>query len=96
MTLVAINMTMMGNEGFANMDVTEKVIEAIPTIIPLTYDYTTQALDLENTIRKSIQKLPPDEFESVLHPAFEQDEMTLIFVGGFLGMLVGVIQMFIF
>lgn len=86
----------MGTEGFAKMkeDVAEKVIVKIHTIIPLTYQYTTEAMDLEATIRKSMQELPPDEFEAVLHPAFEEDEITLIFVGGVLGMLVGVIQIF--
>ena len=88
----------LGVEGFATMKeaVAEKVIEAMPIIMPLTYDYTTKALDLENTIRKSMQALPPSEFESVLHPAFEEDEMTLIFVGGVLGMFVGLIQIGLF
>jgi uncharacterized membrane protein YheB (UPF0754 family) len=62
----------------------------------MSYDYTTEALDLENTIRTTMQKLSPEEFEGVLHPAFEEDEMTLIMVGGFLGMMVGIIQIFIF
>lgn len=86
----------MGAEGFAKMkeDVATKVIEKMPTIIPLTYDYTTEAMDMETTIRKSMQSLSSAEFEGVLHPAFEEDEMTLIFVGGFLGMLVGIVQIF--
>ncbi len=88
----------MGTEGFAKMkeEVAEQVIEKVGEILPLTYDYTTKALNLEETIKKSMQDLPPDQFEAVLHPAFEEDEMTLIFVGGFLGMVVGVIQIFIF
>lgn len=86
----------MGSEGFAKMkeDIAEKVIENISTIIPHTYKYTTKALDMERTIRESMQNLSSSEFEAVLHPAFEEDEMTLIFVGGVLGMLVGVIQIF--
>jgi len=88
----------MGTEGFAKMkeDVAEKVIEKIGEILPLTYDYTTKALALEETIRTSMQNLSPEEFEAVLHPAFEEDEMTLVFVGGFLGMLVGILQIFMF
>ena len=86
----------MGAEGFSKMkeDVAEKVIEKIRDVIPLTYDSTTIELDLEATIRTRMQKLPPKDFEAVLHPAFEEDEMTLVFVGGFLGMLVGIIQIF--
>lgn len=86
----------MGAEGFAKMkeDIAGKVIEKIRNIIPLTYNSTTKELDLETTIRTRMQALPPEEFEAVLHPAFEEDEMTLIFVGGVLGLLVGVVQIF--
>ena len=34
----------------------------------------------------------PDEFEGVLHPVFEEDEIKLIVVGGCLGALVGFAQ----
>jgi uncharacterized membrane protein YheB (UPF0754 family) len=86
----------MGNQGFADMkeDVAEKVIEKIDTIIPHTYRYTEEAMDLEATIRESMQNLSSKEFEAVLHPAFEEDEMSLVFTGGVLGMLVGIIQIF--
>ncbi len=80
MTLFAINMTMMGNEGFANMDVAEKVIEAISTI--LIYDYITRALDLENTARKSMQKLTSDELE--LDYSLKQDRFFTTFSTSYL------------
>jgi uncharacterized membrane protein YheB (UPF0754 family) len=38
---------------------------------------------------------PAPELESVLHPAFEEDEIQLIVLGGLLGTIVGVIQLFI-
>mmetsp|Transcript_11667 Transcript_11667/g.12979 ORF Transcript_11667/g.12979 Transcript_11667/m.12979 type:complete len:417 (+) Transcript_11667:163-1413(+) len=86
----------MGSDGFAKMkeDVAEMVILKVPPIIQQSYDYTTEALDLENTIRERMEELSPRDFEGVLHPAFEEDEMTLIFVGGVLGLLVGVVQIF--
>jgi hypothetical protein len=40
-----------------------------------------------------MQKLSYAEFEGVLHPAFEEDEILLILVGGLLGLLVGGIQL---
>lgn len=88
----------MGSDQFAMMkeDIATKVIEKLPNIIGLTYDYTTVALDMETTIRTKMQSLSPEEFEGVLHPAFEEDEMTLIMVGGMLGMMVGVLEIFIF
>lgn len=91
-------LTVMGTEKFSLMkeDIATKVILKLPNIIGLSYDYTTEALALEKTIRTTMQKLSPEDFEGVLHPAFEEDEMTLIMVGGVLGMMVGVIQIFIF
>ena len=88
----------LGTEQFNMMkeDIATQVIEKIPGILPLSYEYTTEALNLECTIRETMSKLSAEEFEGVLHPAFEEDEMTLIMVGGVLGMLVGVIQIVIF
>jgi uncharacterized membrane protein YheB (UPF0754 family) len=42
-----------------------------------------------------MQELPSEEFEGVLHPAFQEDEITLIFLGGVLGAIVGIIQLFV-
>lgn len=88
----------MGTDQFLEMkeDIAMRVIEKLPEIIGLSYDYTTEALDIQTTIRERMQAMSPVDFEGVLHPAFEEDEMTLIMVGGFLGLLVGVIQIFIF
>ena len=51
-------------------------------------------MPVETTIREKMRALPPDEFEGVLHPAFEEDEIQLILLGGILGAIVGVIQLF--
>jgi len=40
----------------------------------------------------AMKGLPPDEFEGVLHPVFEEDEIKLIVIGGCLGALVGLAQ----
>lgn len=94
--LQSIALAVMGKDQYAAMkeDVAQKVIQKIPEIIGLSYDYTTEAMDLENTMRRKMQNLNSAEFEGVLHPAFEEDEILLILVGGVLGALVGVIQMF--
>jgi len=88
----------MGTDKYAQMkeDVASKVIENFPRIIEHSYEYTTSVLEIEETIREKMQSLSSRDFEGVLHPAFEEDEVTLIFVGGILGALVGVTQMFIF
>jgi uncharacterized membrane protein YheB (UPF0754 family) len=86
----------MGAESFARMkeDIAQKVLDNIPLVIDNSYEYTQEALDMENSIRTKMQQLPAAEFESVLHPAFEEDEIQLIALGGVLGAAVGVLQLF--
>jgi uncharacterized membrane protein YheB (UPF0754 family) len=86
----------MGAESFARMkeDIAQKVLDNIPVVIDNSYEYTQEALDMENSIRTKMQQLPAAEFESVLHPAFEEDEIQLIALGGVLGAAVGVLQLF--
>lgn len=45
--------------------------------------------DLEATLREKMQGLSGEEFEGVLHPVFQEDELTLILVGAFLGLVAG-------
>ena len=55
-------------------------------------DYMTEALDLERTLRVKMAALPPNEFERLLHPVFEEDEFKLIILGGILGVCIGLLQ----
>lgn len=86
----------MGAEKFARMkeDIAQKVIDRLPGIIDNSYQYTNEALDMENTVASKMMELSPTEFEGVLHPAFQEDEIQLILLGGILGGLVGVLQIF--
>jgi uncharacterized membrane protein YheB (UPF0754 family) len=87
----------MGADQFARMkeDIAQKVIDGIPKIIDRSYEYSQEALDMETEIRTKMQELPATEFEGVLHPAFEEDEIQLIALGGILGAIVGVLQLYI-
>jgi uncharacterized membrane protein YheB (UPF0754 family) len=86
----------MGAETFLRMkeDIARKVMEKLPDVIDASYVYTQEAMDMETTIRNKMRELPAKEFESVLHPAFEEDEIQLIILGGILGAIVGFIQLF--
>ena len=86
----------MGADQFARMkeDIAEKVIEQLPDVIDRSYAYTTEVLAIEETVRVKMTELPSADFEGVLHPAFQEDELTLIMLGGILGGIVGVIQLF--
>ena len=85
-----------GAEGFKDMkeEIAARTMETLPTVIHYSYDYSTEALDMERTIAKAMKGLSSAEFERVLHPVFEEDEAKLIFVGGVLGLTVGVAQLF--
>ena len=51
---------------------------------------------MENIIRAKMTELPPEQFEGVLHPAFQEDEIQLIILGGVLGAIAGALQLLIF
>mmetsp|Transcript_16537 Transcript_16537/g.31205 ORF Transcript_16537/g.31205 Transcript_16537/m.31205 type:complete len:502 (+) Transcript_16537:63-1568(+) len=50
------------------------------------------ATDVFRSNADRMQKMPPDDFESLLHPIFQEDEWILILLGGVLGAIVGFMQ----
>jgi len=54
--------------------------------------YFETRLGIRQLIADRLQKLPPEDFENMLHPVFKEDEPTLISLGGVLGAAVGVLQ----
>ena len=87
----------LGANEFEEMkrDVQELTVKEIENIMEYMHEYTDQALDLEEEIAVKMGALPSNEFERVLHPVFEEDELKLILVGAALGVLVGSVQMVI-
>ncbi len=59
---------------------------------PQIEDYLAEAFDIETTVRERLTSMPKDKFERILRGVFEEDEITLIVVGGVLGLAVGFIQ----
>lgn len=55
--------------------------------------YMNRRLDLKATLVERMNRLTPAEFEQVLHPIFQEDELTLIIAGGILGAAAGGLQM---
>ena len=84
----------LGDDEFAKMrkDIEDQTIANVEDIFGSLYEYTDKSLRLEEEIRTKMQALPPADFEGVLHPVFQEDELKLIVVGGALGMIVGFIQ----
>jgi len=54
------------------------------------------SLGLEQKLAAAMRKMKSAKFERVLHPIFEEDEMTLIVVGGVLGGIAGYAQTFFY
>lgn len=56
------------------------------------HKYTTLKLDLEKTLVSKMSRLTPLEFDQIIHPIFQEDELTLILAGAILGGLSGLVQ----
>jgi len=73
----------------------EQVIEATPEMLTHVTEYAEDAMDIEDTLVTRLAALPPEDFEAMLRPAFEEDEWMLIAVGAALGLCVGFFQLFV-
>eukprot|EP00980_Cylindrotheca_fusiformis_P027851 scaffold22560_cov135-Cylindrotheca_fusiformis.AAC.62 len=56
------------------------------------HSYVDKTLEIKETLRIGLEGLSSRDFEQVLHPIFEEDELTLVLAGGFLGFLAGFLQ----
>lgn len=63
-----------------------------PLDYPELHAYMTSSLDIEDTLSDRLKLLSPIEFEDLLHPVFQEDEILLIAAGGVLGALAGLGQ----
>ena len=72
--------------------VASKAIEKMPNHVHVLHKYIDKTLGLEHTLRTKMELMTPAKFERVLHPIFEEDELTLIIAGGVLGFAAGLIQ----
>lgn len=71
---------------------TNKALEKLPDHVPVLYPYMDKTLALEDTLRVKMEKMTSRQFERVLHPIFEEDELTLVLAGAALGFAAGLIQ----
>ncbi|MCA9676199.1 MAG: DUF445 family protein, partial [Myxococcales bacterium] len=65
--------------------VVTKMIEMAPQVRPQIEEYLDKQLDIRNTVETRLGSLSKPEFERLLRGVFQEDELTLIVVGGFLG-----------
>ena len=73
--------------------ITDRAIQIdLPKSVPIIFPYMDKVLALEGTLRVRMERMTSRQFERVLHPIFEEDEMTLIIAGAVLGFGAGLIQ----
>lgn len=69
-----------------------RAIEKLPNHIGVLHSYVNDKLNLQETLRISMERMSSAQFERVLHPIFEEDELTLILAGAALGFAAGLVQ----
>lgn len=72
--------------------VTRTAIEKLPNHVHVLHEYIDKTMGLEHTLRTKMEAMTSAKFERVLHPIFEEDELTLILAGAVLGFAAGLIQ----
>ncbi|WP_245667178.1 DUF445 family protein [Leptospira tipperaryensis] len=87
----------LSSEKISNLKVkiADHLIWIIPQVADRIQNYITDTLQIEKTVADRLSVLPADEFESLLHSVFKEDETTLIILGALLGGLVGLIQAYL-
>jgi uncharacterized membrane protein YheB (UPF0754 family) len=74
--------------------VVQMLFARLPETIAETKDYAAKTLDVESLIAEKMNKLTPEQYESILRPVFKDDEMLMVSVGAVLGFWVGELQVF--
>ena len=64
-------------------------VAAQPLDHPDVHEYLMKRLDISQTLSSRLKKLSPTDFENLLHPVFQEDEIILIATGGVLGLVAG-------
>ncbi len=76
-------------------DVSVRLMDSLPETQYYMEGYAEEAMDLQNLMATKLQQLNEEEYESLLRPAFKEDEWILIAVGAALGFLVGEMQVLV-
>ncbi|CAJ1962260.1 unnamed protein product [Cylindrotheca closterium] len=72
--------------------VTQTAMDKLPNHVHVLHKYIDKTLGLQETLRIKMEAMSPAKFERVLHPIFEEDELTLILAGAVLGFAAGLVQ----
>merc|ERR1712100_283288 len=56
--------------------------------------YMDEVMKIKDALSWRLQRIAPTKFEDIVHPIFKADEWILLAVGGFLGIVIGLLQAF--
>ena len=84
--------TLLSKRCFGNVAVASKITRALPAELGVLHGYVDEKLKLESILKSSMERMSSAQFERVLHPIFEEDELTLVVAGAVLGFLAGLVQ----
>lgn len=73
-------------------DVVDISLEILPKHTREIEAFVDTAMNVEETLSWRLARVPPPEFEDIVHPIFKDDEWILLLVGGVLGVIVGLVQ----
>jgi len=73
-------------------DALDLTLEELPSHSREIERYMDRAFGLSDTLAYRLSRLPPDRFEGMLHPVFQEDEWMILLLGGVLGVIVGTLQ----
>lgn len=74
-------------------EVMTQIKDELPKSGGLIHTFAGKAVDIRDELATRMKALPPEDFEGVLRPAFQQDEWKLILAGAALGFLAGFAQL---
>lgn len=85
---------MIGTGDYSAMKsrVCELVRADIKSVLSHLTPYIDEALNVQETLQTSMAELTSQEFADILMPVFKEGELKLILIGGFLGLVVGMLQ----
>jgi len=73
-------------------DLVKETIEELPNHSRQIERYLDDQFNLVETLSYRLSRLPPSDFEGMLHPVFQEDEWMVMLLGAVLGVVVGTLQ----
>lgn len=84
--------SLFGHIQSMKQDVVDYSLELLPQHTKEIEKYVDEAMDIKGTLSYRLAHIEPPEFEDIIHPIFKADEWILLFVGGVLGLVIGLLQ----